>query len=48
MWTAICKLIVGKTLREVPVWIERLRWIGRKRPESTETNMEAQDEDVRD
>ena len=35
MWTAICNLIVGKTLREVPVWFGRLRWIGRKRPEAT-------------
>ena len=48
IWAAVCKMVVGRTVREIPVWIERLRWIGRKRPEATGTNMEAPDEDVRD
>ena len=34
IWAAVCKMVVGRTVREIPVWIERLRWIGRKRPEA--------------
>ena len=34
MWLAIKNLIIGRTVREIPLWIERLRWIGRKRPEA--------------
>ena len=36
MWMKIVAWNLARTLREIPVWFERLRWIGRRRPEEND------------